>query len=198
MTQEQSEHGNDSAGPASDRVQLDAIFAECYAEIKRRIHLALRRESHPTLQTTDIVHEIYLRLVEGQGLSFEDKRAVLNLIAIKTRDYLVDRARRRKALKRGGKHLFVSLTFAQNVGCWQPVDVLLLKEALEKLAANSPLSAEIAHLRLFVGLMRREIISVVGCSPSTFDRKWEFAKVWLIDVMSSSRDHDAKEAPHAR
>jgi RNA polymerase sigma-70 factor, ECF subfamily len=195
MAQEQSSPHHRSAGSPSGRDRLDAIFQECYTEIKRRIHHALRHESHRTLQTTDIVHEIYLRLVESQGLSFEDRRAVLNLIAMKTRDYLVDRARRRNAVKRGGGRLFVSLTLAQNVGYGQPIDILLLSDALQKLAAISPLSAEIAHLRIFVGLTEREIISVVGRSRSTFQRKWEFAKIWLTDVMSLARGRN-KETSH--
>jgi RNA polymerase sigma factor (TIGR02999 family) len=197
MAQEQSMRDHDDTGPVSSRERLDAIFEECYAEIKQRIHQALRRESHPTLQTTDIVHEIYLRLVESQGLSFEDRRAVLNLIALKTREYLVDRARRRKALKRGGGRVFVSLTFAQNVGRGQPVDILLLNDALEKLATRSRRAAEIAHLRLFVGLSEREIVSVIGCHRSTVQRLWEFAKLWLTDAMSSTHKQD-DEAPHDR
>jgi len=181
----------------SGRAGLDEIFEECHTEIKRRIHLALRRESNPTLQTTDIVHELYLRLAQSADLSFDDRRAVLNLIALKTREYLVDVARRRKAQIRGGKYSFVSLTFASHVGYGQPVDALLLDDALEKLAAVSPIAAEIAHLRLILGLTEREIMSVTGRSRSTVGRWWEFGKVWLIDAMRLSSPRESEETQHA-
>jgi len=180
--------GNTSDEPRAltpDRARLDTIFQDCYGEIKRRIRQALRQESHPTLQTTDIVHDLYLNLVKSQGLSFEDTRAVLNLIAYRTREYLMEQARRRNAQKRGGDFVFVSLTAAADVGHQEPIDVLLLSEALAKLARESPEAAEIAHLRWFIGLTEKEIAPIIGRSRSFVQRSWEFTKLWLADFLSA-------------
>jgi RNA polymerase sigma factor (TIGR02999 family) len=182
----------------TDRERLNAVFEKFYAEIKRRIHGALRRESHPTLQATEIMHDLYLNLVRDGELTFDDTRAVLNLLALKTREYLVDKARRRKARKRGGGFL-LSLTAAEHVGHEQPFNVLLVADALDKLARESPRAAEIARLRIFLGLTEEEIARVLGKSRSTIQRSWEFAKVWLADALSpqSIKADASEEATHA-
>jgi RNA polymerase sigma factor (TIGR02999 family) len=181
-------------GNVADRSRLDAIFQDYYTEIKGRIHQALRQESHLNLQTTDVLHDLYLKLANDPELSYEDKRAVLNLIALRTREYLVDQARRRNARKRGRDFFFVSLSAAENVGYQQPIDVLILNEALSKLAAESPLAAEVAHLRWFFGLTEKEIAPLVGYKRSTIQRAWEFTKIWLADYLTS-RPHN-EENPH--
>jgi RNA polymerase sigma factor (TIGR02999 family) len=177
----------------SDRARLDMVFQDHYPEIKRRIRQMLRRESHLTIQATEVLHEVYLNLARDPNLSYDEMRAVLSLIAVRTREYLVDRARRRNARKRGGDVLFVSLTAAENIGQEKPIDVLLLNEALSRLAAESPLAAEIAHLRWFVGLTEKEIAPLVGKGRSKVQRSWEFTKVWLADFLSS-RSHSTEES----
>jgi RNA polymerase sigma factor (TIGR02999 family) len=187
---------NEAEAVTPDRARLDTIFQDCYGEIKRRIRQALRQESHPTLQTTDIAHDLYLNLVKSQGLSFEDTRAVLNLIAYRTREYLVERARRTNARKRGGNFVFVSLTAAADVGHEEPLDVLVLSEALAKLAAESPEAAEIAHLRWFIGLTEKEIAPIISRSRSHIQRSWEFTKLWLADFLSTRPQR--KEEPRGQ
>ncbi len=176
----------------SHREQLDAIFEKSYETIKDRIRLAMKGEAHPTLQTGDVVHDLYLNLLEVQHLSFEDTRKVLNLLSGKARLYLIDRARKRKASKRGGGML-VPLSFAEDVGYSAPVDVIALNEAIEKLEKESPLAAEIVQLHWFAGLNQKEVAALVGHDRSTVHRYWEFSKLWIMDILSRHSQDDTEE-----
>ncbi len=175
--------GTKEHGLNPNRDQLDAIVQKSYELIKQRIRLAMRGEAHPSLQTSDIFHELYLKLIEDVDLSFEDTRKVINLISIKTRLYIIDRARKRKADKRGGGML-VPLSLAKDVSDTPPMDILLLHEALEKLAQESPLAAEIVQLRWFFGLTQKEISEIVNHDRSVIQKYWEFSKVWITDILS--------------
>jgi RNA polymerase sigma factor (TIGR02999 family) len=179
------------------REQLDAIFQKSYEAIKDRIRSAMRGEAHPTLQTGDLVHDLYLNLLEVQHLSFDDTRKVLNLLSAKARLYLIDRARKRKASKRGGGML-VPLSFAEDVGYSAPVDIIVLNEAIEKLAKESPLAAEIVQLRWFAGLNQKEIAALVGHDRSTVHRYWEFSKLWIMDFLSPQSQGNEAEEFHGR
>jgi RNA polymerase sigma factor (TIGR02999 family) len=187
---------NKDQAPHPDREKLDAIFEESYDAIKRVIRSAMRGESHPTLETTDLMHDLYLNLLHNHALSYEDTRRVLNLLSEKARFYLIDRARRRKASKRGGGML-VSLSLAKDIGYQEPIDILLLNQALDGLERESPLASEIVRLKWFVGLTEKEIAPLVGRQRATIQRYWEFSKLWIINALSQTQDSRTEVTPRA-
>lgn len=169
----------------SDRARLDAIFEEHYTVIKKLMRAALRGESHPTLETTDLVHELYQELLTSRNLSFSDTRQVFNLLSTAARRYLIDRARKRNARRRKAE-ILVPLSFAEHIGREEPIDILLLNDALEKLARESPLAAEIVQLK-WLGLTEKEIAPLVNRKRPTIYRYWEFSKVWLMNALSEGQ-----------
>ncbi len=171
------------------REELDAIFQKSYEAIKARIRSAMGGEAHPTLQTGDLMHDLYLNLLEIPDLSFADARKMLNLISIKTRRYIIDRARRRQADRRGGGML-VPLSDAEKLGYSASIDVVVVHEVLEKLAIESPLAAEIVQLHWFAGLTQKEIAALVERDRSTVSSYWEFSKVWITDLLSKQSPPD--------
>jgi RNA polymerase sigma factor (TIGR02999 family) len=171
----------------SNRELLDAVFQEHYGQIKRRLHLALRNESQKSLQTTDLMHEIYLKLLNEHKLPLEDLRAMLNLLSEKTRNYLIDRSRRRNAIKRGGGVILLSLTSAVNNPGGKEVstDIISLNEALMKLEIESPLAHQVVNLTWFIGITQKEIALILGLTRSQVQSLWEFSKIWLSSELKA-------------
>jgi RNA polymerase sigma factor (TIGR02999 family) len=131
-----------------------------------------------TLDATALVHEAYVRLVGSESQpSYRDRRHFFATAATAMRRILIDNARRKRAEKHGGGHGRVALENLAVV----PVDdeVLALNEALEKLAANDPLKAQLVELRYFAGMTGDQAAEVLGISASTADRHWTYARAWL-------------------
>jgi RNA polymerase sigma factor (TIGR02999 family) len=139
--------------------------------------LALEKPGQ-TLQATALVHEAYLRLVRDDGQrSFNDRSHFLAAAATAMRHILVDCARRRQTLKRGGgcqRHELDGLAAPQ-----PDPDLLALDDALQKLAVADPLKAKLVELRYFAGLTGDEAAQALGISPTTADRHWAYARAWL-------------------
>lgn len=152
---------------------LDRMIPLAYAELRRLANLYLRRERPGyTLQTTELVHEAYLRLRQ-QGVEWANPGQVLGIAARQMRRILVDRARARHRLKRGGGQTLAGPPSAQ------PVDVLALDEALSDLAKLDARQAEIVELRYFGGLSVEETAEALAISPATVHREWAMARAWL-------------------
>lgn len=147
-------------------------------------HRALRRERSGSLETTDLANEVYLRLAEDVGREIEDLPHLRRLVARVTRNVLVDRARTRNALKRGGDRVRVTWTEADHASDDLRVDVLALHHALEKLRALDPRAAEIVELRVFGGATATEAGDAVGVSRATVQAEWSFALTWLRKALS--------------
>jgi RNA polymerase sigma factor (TIGR02999 family) len=165
---------------------LSELLPVVYQELRKLSRKYLRRESNQqTLQTTALVHEAYLRLLGDQNLQWKDRAHFLGIAARSMRQILVERARARHAQKRGGVQHAVTLEDNMLRQDQAVVDLLVLDEALEALAALDPKQAEVVELRFFAGLTVEETAEVMGISPATVKRYWTLSKAWLRREMSS-------------
>jgi len=152
-----------------------------YEELRRQAQRALRRErpGH-TLQTTALVHEAWLRLDGQHDSRWESRTQFLAVAAQMMRRVLVDHARTRRALKRGGGGTLVTLGDATNAAAASDeVDVLALDDALARLATMDPRKARLVELRYFAGLSIPEAAAALGISQATVGREWAVARMWL-------------------
>jgi RNA polymerase sigma factor (TIGR02999 family) len=171
---------------AGDKAALDALIPLVYQELRRVARARLRAETSPqTLQTTALVHEVYLRLVDVDRLTFENRAHFMAVAARLMRQILVDHARRRRADKRGGGAALLSLDGVPTAVTTNVVDVLALDAALDDLARLEERLCRVVELKFFAGLTIDETASVLEVSPATIERDWSIAKAWLYDRLSS-------------
>jgi RNA polymerase sigma factor (TIGR02999 family) len=165
-----------------DAGALEALVPLVYAELRRQARRALRREGEGhTLQATALVHEAWLRLDGQHDARWESRTQFLAVAAQMMRRVLVDHARTRRALKRGGGGTQVTLGDAVDVAATPDdgVDVLALDEALARLATLDPRKARLVELRYFAGLSIPEAAAALGISQATVGREWAVARMWL-------------------
>ncbi len=164
----------------------DELLARVYRELTQLAARHLARESRPsTVQPHALVHEAYLRLVDMNRVQWQNRAHFFGIAARLMRQILIDQARRRDAAKRDGGVRVTLSDLALDQG--QPdTDVLMLHQALEKLAAIDPDRAHLVELRFFGGLTIEETAECLGSSPATVKRHWEVARGWLYRAMTSS------------
>jgi RNA polymerase sigma factor (TIGR02999 family) len=172
---------------AGRREALDDLLPLVYAELR---DLARRRlgcaPGVATLSATEIVHETYLRLADRPGLALEDRRHFFAVAAIAMRQILVDRARRRRARKRGGGQRPLDLDQVQ-AGAEDPVELVLsLDQALRRLAEVDERLARVVELRFFGGLSVEEAAEVLEVDPRTVKRDWRKARALLLDSLGGA------------
>ena len=179
--------GPDPAPAPGEAKPARELLPMVYDELRRLAAQRLARESPgQTLQATALVHEAYLRLVGGDPDRPWDGRGHFFAAAAEAmRRILVENARRRHRLKRGGRRARVDLDDAQPAAPETDDDLLALDEALEKLAAKDPAKAQLVQLRVFAGLTLAEAAGILGISTSTADRYWAYARAWLRVEISS-------------
>jgi RNA polymerase sigma factor (TIGR02999 family) len=156
-----------------------------YEDLRRAARRQLRREGPAaTLSPTELVHESYLRLL-GQAVAFENRAHFLALASTLMRRILVDRARRRRALRRGGPDPQpVTMNSVDLASAPHPIDVIALDRALTDLAAFDALQSRIVELHFFGGLSFEEAADVIGVSASTVYREWRVARLWLLKQLA--------------
>jgi RNA polymerase sigma-70 factor (ECF subfamily) len=165
---------------------LDKLMPLIYQELRRLAHRYLSRErAGHTLQTTDLVHEAYLRLVDQRSVRWQNRAHFFGIAAQLMRRILVDRARHHRRVKRGGGALIVSLDQAAVVSRQPEVDLLALDEALTRLADVDERKARIVELRFFGGLSVEETAQFLKISAVTVMREWRMAKAWLHRELSN-------------
>lgn len=164
---------------------LSALMPLVYAELHRRAHryMSQERPGH-TLQTTALIHETYLRLVGSQPVEWQNRSQFLALAARAMRQILVDHARARRRLKRGGGSPQLSFDETLLVTGPPSCDLVRLDEALEALATTDERKSRVVELRYFGGLSVEETATVLGVSPQTVLRDWKLAKTWLLRELS--------------
>ena len=153
-----------------------------YDELRRLASSYLRRERDAqSMQPTALVHEVYLRLLHDKPMLFQNRAHFCAIAATSMRRILVERARARHALKRGGVAAKVTLdeALAEDRAGGRSVDVMALDQALERLEAIDPVRARIVELRYFGGLSVEETAAELGISPATVKRHWSVARAWL-------------------
>lgn len=162
-----------------DRAALDLLLPVVYDELAGLAHNALRSErSDHTLQTRALVHEAYIRLVDAE-IPFQDRAHFMAIAARTMRRVLVDYARSRVRQKRGGGAIRVDIDKADLPAPDDGLGILLLHDALERLASFDPRKAEIVELHFFGGLTYDETAAAVGISAATVDRELRLARAWL-------------------
>jgi RNA polymerase sigma factor (TIGR02999 family) len=149
-----------------------------------RARLRAERDGH-SLQTTDLVHEVYLRLIDADRVTFENRAHFFAVASRLMRQVLVDHARRRNAEKRGGDMTMVSLVGESPATPPRTVDILALDEALDALTALDDRLCRVVELKFFAGLTIDETAAALEVSPATVERDWAAAKAWLFERLSS-------------
>jgi RNA polymerase sigma-70 factor, ECF subfamily len=168
-----------------DKLALDDLLRAVYPELRRIAARQLRAErcGH-SLQPTAIAHDVYLRLVDQQRVSWQNRAHFLAMAAQLTRRLLVDHARRRRAVKRGLGVAPVSIEDMDVAAAPEGrTDLVALDEALDRLAALDPRQAHIVELRFYGGLSIAETAAVVGLSAATVKRDWLTARLYLFDQL---------------
>ena len=174
---------------------LEKLVPLIYDELRRMAHNCLYRErpSH-TLQTTALVHEAYLKLIDQRDSRWQNRAHFFAIAAQAMRRILVDSARRHTALKRGGSAENLSLDEAAGISL-EPDPILLpLDEALNELAEIDPQQSRIVELRFFGGLTIEETAEVLQLSIDTIKREWAMARAWLRQVLTE-QPRDQAEGP---
>jgi RNA polymerase sigma factor (TIGR02999 family) len=176
------------AGRHGDPAAYDQFLPLLYAELRAiaQRHMEGERDEH-TLQPTALVHEAFLRLTSGSAIEFENRAHFLRAASAAMRRVLVDHARARNAAKRRGA-LCVTLDESLVAGPDRSVDMLVLDDALTRLAAAEPRWAQVVELRFFAGLEVPEVADALGTSTATVKRDWRFARAWLARELSASSD----------
>jgi len=163
-----------------DQAALDRLAERVYSELRRMARRYMKNERQTnTLQSTGLVHEVYLRLVDVRGVDWRDRAQFYAMAAQMMRRILVDAARARAAKKRGGSAPKVNIDETAVLSPAPDRSILALDEALTALSRLAPRQARVVELRYFGGLTEEEIVAALEISPRTVRRDWDFAKAWL-------------------
>ncbi|MCY2959568.1 MAG: ECF-type sigma factor [Planctomycetota bacterium] len=172
---------------AGDGKARDDLLPRVYASLRVIADGAMKRwDSGSTLQPTALVHEAYLKLFGGDVPEFADRDHFLAVSANAMRNLLVDRARARKALKRGGEGQREAIDLLLLGFEERSTDVLDLHSALEELAGFAPDAAKVVEMRFFGGSTAEETARVLGVSTRTVEREWRSARAWLYTRLGGS------------
>ena len=170
-----------------DQTALDELTPLVYNELRRMAHQHMRHEKPGhVLQTSALINEAYLRLVDERGIKWESRGHFFGIAARLMRRILVDDARRRHFQKRGGTHTQVPLEAALSASLEQAANVAALDEALKTLELRDKRQSQIVELRFFGGLSIEETAEVLNVSPGTVMRDWTFARAWLKNEMTNT------------
>ncbi len=171
---------------------LDRLAPLVYQELHRiaRGYMARERTDH-TLQTTALVNEAYVRLVDARQVTWQDRAHFFAVCARAMRRILVDHARSRGYVKRGGGKLHVQFDEAFGMAWSADSNLLELDEALDRLSALDPRKAKVIEMRFFGGLSVEETAEALGISPETVMRDWKLARAWLYRELSADQRNGA-------
>jgi RNA polymerase sigma factor (TIGR02999 family) len=171
---------------SGNRETINKILPIVYNELRKLASKYLSKEySNRTIQTTELVHEAYLKLIGSTNISWQNRAHFFAIAANAMRQILVDNARKRNANKRGDRENKISLDEAPTISVQTDEQILSLDDALKKLQTVDERSCKIVELRYFSGLTIEETSEFLEISPATTKRDWNFAKAWLYREMQS-------------
>ena len=182
---------------------LDELMPRVYGELKRLARRRARGSDNSSFQTTELVHEAYLRLVNVSELRWEDRAHFYAVSARIMRGILVDEARARCAQKRGGTprpegvYPDFDLDQVPDMSSGRAEEILAIHEALEHLARIDPRQAQVVEMRFFVGLSVEETAAVLKISPQSVLRDWKMAKAWLRREIRKGNEDSSRRTPAA-
>ena len=183
------------AWSAGDDQALARLIPVVYEELRRIAHRRMSLEKPgASLEATALVNEVYLRLVDANGVSFRDRSQFFALAAQLMRRILVDAARTRGASKRGGAMDKVPFEEGFFAAPGKDREIVALNDALDALAKQDPRKARVVELRFFGGLSIEETAEVLGVSVQTVRRDWVFAQAWLAQAMRPEGSGDLPES----
>jgi len=175
-----------------DPAALEGLLPLVYEDLRRRAHACLRQErSGHTLQTTDLVHEAYLKLAGGDKANLGTRGQFLAIAAHLMRQILVDYARARNAVKRGAGAPVLSLVDSIRAAGPDSVDVIALDAALDRLTALDERQATVVELRYFAGLSIEETSAAMNISSALVKQEWRLARAWLYSELSTQQGYDS-------
>lgn len=178
-----------SAIEHGDAKAADELLPQVYAELRALAQQQMSGErTEHTLQATALVHEAYLRLVGGKHLSWADRRHFFRSAAEAMRRILIEHARKRGRVKRGGHLTHISLDALELAVGENSHTFLVLDDAIRRLSEYDARAAEVVRLRFFAGLDIDQTAKVLDVSPMTVKREWKFARVWLYGALQDEAD----------
>lgn len=164
----------DSGGGREDLLPL------VYQELRQMASARMAQEAAQTLQATALVHEVWLRLFNGNARVWQNRQHFFAAAAQAMRRILIERARRKLSLKRGGGQLVLNIDELSIAESPPDERILLIDDALERLKAKDPELANVVTLKFFGGLTNAEVADMLGVTERTVDNRWAFAKAWLM------------------
>ena len=177
-----------------DESALDRLIPSIDGELRRIARTWLEKEHSKCTQTTELVNEAYLRLIDGRQVQWHDRAHFFAVSAQIMRHILVDHARARRSSKRGAGLQWLPLDEALAVCAEEDVDLVALHDALTDLAAMDSRKARVVELRFFAGLSVEETADILNVSRETVLRDWRLAKAWLLAELSHPGGrHDRRE-----
>lgn len=174
------------AWSAGDKEALAQLVPAVYEELRRLARRRMSVEQGSSLEPTALVNELYVRLVEINGLDFHSRVQFFGLAAQIMRHILVDAARARATSKRGGRNKKISFEDRYFASPGRDREIVALDDALEALAKKDSRKARAVELRFFGGLSMEETAEVMGISLQTVRRDWDYSRAWLARTMSSN------------
>lgn len=171
---------------------LQELMPLVYGELHRlaQRYMAAEQSGHP-LQTTALVHEVYIRLVDVKNVDWQNRAHFYALSASLMRRILVDFARTRNYQKRGAQFAHIQLEEAATVSAAVSSELLAVDDALKQLATVDARKSDVVEMRFFGGLTVDEIAAALQVSPETVARDWKLAKAWLLRELSHEDRHEA-------
>ena len=174
-----------------DREALDALMPLVYEDLRRLAGYYLSQEARAqTLQSTALVHEVYLRLCGQQDPDWQGRAHFFAVAAKMIRRILVDHAREKSAAKRGGMVEPGPLDEAVTIPAQASIDTLLLDQSLKELAAFDLRKSQVVEMRFFAGLSAKDIATVLDTTEATVRRDWNIARAWLYRRMQGDSAHE--------
>jgi len=168
------------AWSSGDQAAFDRLAERVYPELRRMAGRYMKNERRAnTLQSTALVHEVYLRLVDARAVEWRERAQFFAMAAQMMRRVLVDAARARGSQKRGGAALKVNIDDTAVLSPEPARSIVALDEALTAFSQFAPRQAKVVELRYFGGLTEGEIVAALDISPRTVRRDWDFARAWL-------------------
>ncbi|MGA9334237.1 MAG: ECF-type sigma factor [Rudaea sp.] len=165
-------------------LSADALFDAVYARLKAMAGRQLAQRGHGTLDTTALVHELYLRVSAQRELQFSHPAQFFAYAARAMRHYLADRARDRLRQRAGGDWIRTTLSDDGPIALASAEQALALDAALEQLGRTDPRAAQVVELRYFAGLSLEQVAETLGLARRTIDRDWRFARAFLHDQLN--------------